>query len=56
MKRKMTVNRLSIFRFPNADACELLCRKGGYAAGGGGMGGINPNIPQPQPYYPIIAF
>jgi hypothetical protein len=31
MKRKVSVNKLSIYRFRNADACELLSRKGGYS-------------------------
>jgi hypothetical protein len=34
MKRKTSVNKLSICRFRNADACELLSKKGGYSPGG----------------------
>ncbi len=44
MKREMKVNKLSIFRFRNADACELLCKKGGYSAGGN-TGGPGTGVP-----------
>jgi hypothetical protein len=55
MKRKSSVNKLSIYRFRNADACELLSKKGGYGFMGGD-GGFGPDIPQPDKYNPVIAF
>jgi hypothetical protein len=45
MKRKVSVNKLSIYRFRNADVCELLSKKGGYSVGGPRPDGPDPSGP-----------